>query len=77
MANIAVTDAFLVNVISHAATPLQLPDHPAKKELAAGEAVSLTCVPLAKLALHSWPQLIPAGLLLTVPLPPPVAWTLS
>lgn len=73
----AITDVFCINVTLHTAVPLQAPDQPAKKEFAAGEAVSATWVPLEKLAVQAWPQLMPAGLLLTVPPPPPAAWTLS
>jgi len=57
--------------------PLQEPDHPAKKEFAAGEAVSVTWVPLEKLPVQVLPQLMPVGLLVIVPAPAPVAWTLS
>jgi hypothetical protein len=50
--------------------PLQPPPlQPAKVELPAAVAVSVTCVPMLKLALHCDPQLIPAGLLVTVPFP--------
>jgi len=51
--------------------PVQAPDQPLKIELAFGFAVSVTEVPLAKFALHAEPQLIPAGLLVTVPPPDP------
>jgi hypothetical protein len=74
---LAITEVFCVKVTLQAAVPLQPPDHPAKKEFAAGDAVRVTVVPLEKLALQAWPQLIPAGLLLTVPPPPPVACTVS
>ena len=50
---VAVTEEFWLNVILQTPTPLQAPDHPAKKELAAGAAASVTSVPLAKLTLHS------------------------
>jgi hypothetical protein len=39
--------------------------------LFAADAVSVTLEPTLKLALHVLPQLIPAGLLVTVPLPLP------
>ena len=48
-----------------------LPDHPAKVEPEAGVAVRATAVPPLKAAEQALPQLIPAGLLVTVPLPVP------
>lgn len=51
--------------------PEQAPDQPLKVELAFGFAVSVTEVPLANCALQAEPQLIPAGLLVTVPPPDP------
>ena len=68
---------FPFNVITHDAVPLHAPDHPTNVEPAAGVAVSVTRVPERKLALQVGPQLIPAGLLLMVPAPFPLAWTLS
>ena len=47
------------------------PVQPPKAEPAAGAAVSVTAAPLAKLAAQVAPQLIPAGLLVTVPVPAP------
>src|SRR5580704_856341 len=49
--------------------PLQAPAQPIKLMPWAGVAVSVTCVPLLKLALHVDGQLMPAGLLVTEPLP--------
>jgi hypothetical protein len=46
--------------------PLQAPPHPTKFEFS-GVSVSVTCVPAEKLALHVPGQLIPEGLLVTVP----------
>jgi len=57
--------------------PLHAPVHPVKVEPVVAEGVSVTCVPLLKLALQVVPQLIPAGLLVTVPLPVPAFVTES
>lgn len=46
--------------------PVHAPPHPTKLE-SSGVSVSVTCVPAEKLALHVPGQLIPAGLLMTVP----------
>src|SRR5206468_6756942 len=51
------------------------PLQPVKVEPAAGLAVRVTAVPLAKLAEQVAPQLSPAGLLVTVPLPVPALLT--
>jgi hypothetical protein len=75
--NVAVTDSLLVNVIAQVPEPVHAPDHPAKKELVMADAVNVTCVPLEKLAVHELPQLMPAGVLLTIPAPAPAALTLS
>ena len=53
------------------------PLQPLKVEPAAGAAVSVTAVPLVKLAAQVAPQVIPAGALVTVPLPVPAAVTVS
>ena len=55
------------------ASPLQ----PVKKELAPGVADSVTIAPLAKLNEHAVPQEMPAGALVTVPVPAPVLLTVS
>jgi hypothetical protein len=75
--NVAVTVALLFNVMLQAPVPVQAPDQPANVEVVFGAAVSVTMVPLVKLALHVAPQLIPAGLLVTVPAPVPALWTVS
>ena len=75
--NVAATDELAVRFTVHVPVPLQAPDHPANVELASAAAVNVTCVPLAKLALHVVPQLMPAGLLVTVPVPVPESATVS
>src|SRR2546426_3524880 len=51
------------------------PLQPANTDPLAGAAVKVTCVPLTNAALHVTPQSMPAGLLLTVPMPLPVLVT--
>ena len=53
------------------------PLQPVKVEPAAGVAVRVTAVPLAKEAEHVAPQAMPAGALVTVPLPAPALLTVS
>ncbi len=61
----------------HVPVPVHAPAHRAKTELLAGVAVRMTGVPTVKLALHVCPQLIPAGALVTVPVPVPEFVTVS
>jgi len=69
---VAVADfAVVMLTVQVVAVPVQAPDQPVKLEPAAGAAVSVTDVPLLKLAEQVLPQLIPAGLLVTVPVPVP------
>jgi hypothetical protein len=76
--NVAVTDCAALIVTEHVPVPEQPPpDHPVKVEPATGDAVNVTTVPLLKLAEHVAPQLIPAGLEVTVPLPVPAGVTVS
>jgi hypothetical protein len=77
VANVAVTETSAVGVTAHVPVPLQAPDQPVNAEPALGVAVSVMGVPLAKLALHVVPQLIPAGSLVTVPVPLPESCTVS
>jgi hypothetical protein len=51
------------------------PDQPPKVDMAFGAAVNVTCIPCSKLAEQAGPQLIPEGLLITVPVPLPVVAT--
>ena len=74
---VAVTAALPVKVTLQLPVPVQAPDQPANVEVAFGTAVSVTMVPLVKLALHIAPQLMPAGLLMIVPAPVPALWTVS
>jgi hypothetical protein len=75
--NVAVTDSSALSVTLQAPEPLQAPDQPPKPKPASGTADSVTAVPLGKLALHVDPQLMPAGLLVMVPAPPPVLCTVN
>ena len=75
--NIAPTAVSLARVRLHSPAPEHAPVHPVKVEPPLGFAVSVTDVPLAKLALHVGPQLMPAGALVTVPVPPPELVTIS
>src|SRR5439155_4094658 len=77
MLKVAVTDWFAFIVTVQVPVPLQAPDQPAKKVPLPGVAVSLTLVPELNDALHVGAQLIPAGLLVTVPVEVPANWTES
>lgn len=69
--NRAVTDVLPVMLRVQGPVPLQAPLQPAKVELAPGAAVKVIEVPVSKAALQAVPQLMPAGSLVTVPLPLP------
>jgi hypothetical protein len=75
--NVAVTAAAAFIVTVHGPVPVQAPLQPVNADPAFGVAVSVTTVPLTKSALHVAPQLIPAGLLVTVPVPAPARVTVS
>jgi hypothetical protein len=67
-----------VIVTTHGPVPLHPPPlHPPNVELPVAAAVRVTWVPLAKLALQVAPQVMPGGVLVTVPLPAPVFVTVS
>ena len=69
---VAVTASAALIVTEHVPVPVQpSPLQPANVDPVAGAAVSTTTCPLVKLAEHVVPQLIPAGLLVTVPVPVP------
>ena len=76
--NVAVTAVAAVTVTTQVPVPEHPPPlQPANVEPAAAAAVSVTAVPLAKLAEHVVGQLIPAGALVTVPFPVPTSLTVS
>ena len=67
-----------LSVTVHGPVPEQPPPlQPVKVEPAAGVAVRVTTVPLANEAEHDAPQAMPAGALVTVPLPTPLGLTVS
>src|SRR5436190_8648968 len=56
----------------HVPLPVHAPDQPPKVDPDAGAALSVTVVPMEKLAAHVEPQLMPAGVDVIVPLPLPL-----
>jgi hypothetical protein len=75
--NEAVTEALFVKFNVQVPVPLQAPNHPANVDPVFGVAVSVTEIPLLNSAVHIEPQLIPGGLLVTIPLPSPERVTVS
>src|SRR5882724_186578 len=71
----AVAVVFEVRVTRHAPVPAQPPLQPRKAEFVPAVAVSVTTELLAKLAVQVAPQLMPAGELVTVPVPAPIFTT--
>src|SRR5690349_15681432 len=74
---IAPTAVSLCRVRLQVPVPVHAPVHPVKVEPLLGFAVSITDVPTVKLAVHVCPQLMPAGALVTVPVPVPELVTVS
>jgi hypothetical protein len=68
---LAVTDLAPFIVSLQVPVPVQAPLQPAKVDPAAGVAVSVTTSPIDALAEQTLGQLIPVGLLVTMPLPVP------
>jgi len=77
-ANVAVTDLVaLIVSVQGLLCPLQSPPQPLKIEPVPAVAVSVTAVPVTKVAEQAVPQVIPAGLETTTPLPVPPAETVK
>jgi hypothetical protein len=75
--NVAVTARAAVMDVVQVPVPVHAPLQPANVEPLAAAAVSVTDVPLAKLALQVEPQLTPAGDEVTVPVPEPAFVTVN
>jgi hypothetical protein len=73
----APTVVFAFRATVQVAFPEHAPVHPLKVAPPVGVAVSTTLVPEVKDAVHVVPQLMPAGLLVTVPFPFPESVTVS
>ena len=75
--NVAVTERAAVMDTVQVPVPVHAPLHPANVDPLDAAAVSVTEVPLAKLALQVDPQFTPAGVEVTVPAPVPALLTPS
>src|SRR5439155_25507079 len=71
MAKVAMTARAALIVTLQVPVPVQLPLQPVKVAPAAGAGVRVTTVPVVRAVEQVAPQEIPAGLLVTVPLPAP------
>src|SRR5881409_20260 len=76
-AKVAVMEVAAVMVTVQVPVPVQPPLQPVKVEPGAGTAVSVTAVPLVKVAAQVALQEMPAGALVTVPLPVPLGLTVN
>src|SRR5580658_718449 len=72
---VAITELAALSVTLQLAVPVQAPLQPAKVLLVPGVSLSVIWLFCAKLAEHVVGQLIPAGLLVTVPVPAPAMVT--
>lgn len=75
--NVAVTAMAALMVTAHAPVPEQAPLQPANPEPIAATGVRFTTVPWLKAVAQVLGQSIPAGLLVTEPVPVPVVLTVS
>ena len=73
--NVAVTDSAALIVTTQLPVPVQAPLHPPNVEPEFATCVNVTCDPAVKFAVQALGQVIPAGLLVTVPVPPPASVT--
>ncbi len=74
---LAVTLCAWLSVTLQPAVPEQAPLQPVKVEPLAGVAESVITLPAVKLAVHVLPHAMPAGVLVTLPLPVPDLVTVS
>ena len=78
LVNVAVTVTGVLPVNVQGSVPVHPPPlQPLKTDPAAGAALSVIIVPAGYVAEHAAPQLIPVGLLLTVPAPVPTSLTVT
>ena len=68
--NVAVTAEFAVRVMLHVPVPVHEPLQPLNTDPLAGVAARVMLEPDEAATEHVAPQLIPAGVLVTVPVPP-------
>ena len=74
---VAATEVSAFKATVHVSVPEHPPDQPVNTKPGFGAAVRVTVVPVANAAAQVGPQLIPAGLLVTVPVPEPVSETVN
>ena len=72
VSNVAITVVSAFNVTVHAAAPLQPPLQPENVDPDAAAAPRVTLAPAPTVSVHTLPQAIPAGVLVTVPAPVPL-----